>query len=490
MGKVTGFIEYSRELPPSRPVDERLHDYRDVHQPFERRKLTNQAARCMDCGVPFCQAGCPLGNIIPDWNDLVYHGKWREAYERLRATNNFPEFTGRICPAPCESACVLGLIDAPVTIEQIEQEIIEEAWRRGWVQPRPPAVRTGRRVAVIGSGPAGLACADQLNHAGHQVTVFERTSRVGGLLRYGIPDFKLEKYVVERRVNLMREEGVEFVVNADVGGALPLSTLDEFDAVAICIGATKPRDLPIPGRDLAGIHYAWDYLWQQNRRVAGDDLDADGVVPILATGKHVVVIGGGDTGSDCVGTANRQGARSVTQFELLPTPPEHRPPHQPWPFMPMLFSTTSSHEEGAERHWSILSEEFVGDGGTVSALRSTGAQFVPGEDGRPKLERIPGTSREWKADLVLLAIGYEGPEKTGLVDGLGLQLDGRGNVATNDEYMSSVPGVFAAGDARRGQSLVVWAISEGREAARGVDQFLTGRSELPTRGEGILPRVA
>lgn len=490
MGKVTGFIEYPRELPPRRPVADRLRDYREVYQPFEQRKLTNQAARCMDCGVPFCQAGCPLGNIIPDWNDLVYHGKWREAYERLRATNNFPEFTGRICPAPCESACVLGLVDAPVTIEQIEQEIIEEAWRQGWVRPQPPAVRTGRRVAVIGSGPAGLACADQLNQAGHSVTVFERTSRIGGLLRYGIPDFKLEKRVVDRRVDLMREEGIEFVVNAEVGKSVPLSSLDDFDVVAICIGATKPRDLIIPGRDLAGIHFAWDYLWQQNRRVAGDDLEAEGVEPIDAHDKHVIVIGGGDTGSDCVGTANRQGARSVTQFELLPTPPRQRPAHQPWPFMPMLFSTTSSHEEGGERHWSILSEEFVGREGSVAGLRTTEARFVPGEDGRQTLQKTPDTTREWRADLVLLAIGYEGPERSGLIEGLGLQLDSRGNVATNDNYMSSVPGVFAAGDARRGQSLVVWAISEGREAARGVDQYLTGITELPTRGEGVLPRVA
>jgi glutamate synthase (NADPH) small chain len=356
MANPTGFLEYGRELPTRRPVEERLRDYRDVYLPFEGDRLQKQASRCMDCGVPFCQSGCPLGNIIPDWNDLVYRDRWKEAFERLRATNNFPEFTGRICPAPCESACVLGLVDDPVTIERIEQEIIEEAWRSGWVQPRVPPTRSGKHVAVIGSGPAGLAAADQLNQAGHLVTVFERHSRIGGLLRYGIPDFKLEKWVLDRRLDLMEAEGIHFQTDVDVGNNYSVDELEAFDAVVLCGGATKPRDLPVPGRELGGIHFAWDYLWQQNRLVAGDDLEAEGIERIDAGGKRVIVIGGGDTGSDCVGTANRQGALSVTQFEVLPTPPSERPAHQPWPLMPMLLTTTSSHEEGAERYWSVLTE--------------------------------------------------------------------------------------------------------------------------------------
>jgi glutamate synthase (NADPH) small chain len=486
MAKHTGFIEYRRELPRRRAVHDRLRDYNEVYEPFAVGKLKQQAARCMDCGVPFCQAGCPLGNIIPEWNDLVYKNRWREAFDRLRATNNFPEFTGRICPAPCESACVLGYVDAPVTIEQIEQEIIEHAWRSGWVQPRPPIVRTGKHVAVVGSGPAGLAAADQLNQAGHLVTVFERHDRIGGLLRYGIPDFKLEKRVLDRRLDLMFAEGILFETGVEVGVNYDPSRLDAFDAVVLCTGATKPRDLPIPGRNLDGVHFAWDYLAQQNRRVAGDNT-ADIGRKISAAGKHVIVIGGGDTGSDCVGTAHRQGAKSVTQFELLPTPPSDRPHHEPWPFYPMILRQSTSHEEGGSRHWSILTQEFVGDR-QLRGLRTVGARFDDAGAGRATLHQIPNTEREWRADLVFIAIGYAGPEPDGVVSELDLDLDDRGNVRCDTSYMTTRPGVFSAGDMRRGQSLVVWAISEGREVARSVDTYLMGRSNLPTKGEGDLPR--
>ena len=489
MGKPTGFIEYQRELPQRRPAEERVLDYHEVYQPFSEEKLTTQAARCMDCGVPFCQSGCPLGNMIPDWNDLVYRGRWREAYDRLRATNNFPEFTGRICPAPCESACVLGLVDLPVTIEQVEQEIVERAYREGWVQPEPPKRRTGKQVAVIGSGPAGLACADQLNRAGHRVTVLERDDRIGGLLRYGIPDFKLEKWIVDRRIKLMEAEGVQFLTKADVGGNYAVGKLKDFNAVVLCAGATQARDLPIPGRDLDGIHFAWDYLWQQNKRVSGDDLAYENIAPIDAGGKHVIVIGGGDTGSDCVGTANRQGAASVTQFELFPTPPGERPLHQPWPYYPMILRTSSSHEEGADRHWSISTKAFEGSKGHVEQLRTVQVEVKTNGSGRPGFVEVPGTETVWPADLVLLAIGYTGPETNGMIDQLGLELDRRGNLLTDGNYQTSRPGIFAAGDARRGQSLVVWAISEGREAARAVDAHLSGFIALPTKGEGDLPRV-
>ncbi len=409
MGKSTGFIEYQRETATRRPVEERVQDYREVVQLLPEEALQQQAARCMDCGVPFCQSGCPLGNVIPDWNDLVYRGRWREAYDRLRATNNFPEFTGRICPAPCESACVLGLVDEPVTIEWIEQTIIEHAFREGWVKPEPPKHRTGKHVAVVGSGPAGLACAAHLHNAGHRVTVLERDDRIGGLLRYGIPDFKLEKWVVERRVALMQAEGVHFLTKAHVGNNYPVARLRDFDAVVLCAGATRPRDLPIPGRDLDGVHFAWEYLWQQNKRVARDDLARENVRPIHAEGKHVIVLGGGDTGSDCVGTANRQGAASITQFELLPTPPDERPAHQPWPYYPMILRTTSSHEEGTDRHWRILTKEFVGSNGRVEALRTVQVEFNTNGNGRPGFMEVPGTEKTWPADLVALAIGYTGP---------------------------------------------------------------------------------
>lgn len=483
MAKPTGFLDYKRALPLRRPVAERVQDYREMYQVFPDEVIHQQAARCMDCGIPFCQSGCPLGNIIPDWNDLVYRGNWREAFERLRSTNNFPEFTGRLCPAPCESACVLGLVEDPVTIEQIEKEIIERAYREGWVQPRPPKYRTGKQVAVVGSGPSGLACADQLNRAGHQVTVFERHDRIGGLLRYGIPDFKLEKSVLDRRLAILEAEGIRFRTNAHVGDNVDVDKLAAFDAIVLCCGATQPRDLPIPGRDLDGVHFAWDYLTRQNKTVAGDDLKAEGWSTINAKGKHVIVIGGGDTGSDCVGTANRQGAASITQFELLPMPSEERPTSDPWPYYPMILRTSSSHEEGAERHWSLLTKSFEGKK-RIKQLHTVEVAF---EEGR--LIEQPGTGKQWKADLVLLAIGYTGPEQSGLLQQLGVALGSRGNVEAAADYQTSIPGVFAAGDARRGQSLIVWAISEGREAARSVDQYLTGFISLPTKGAGDLVRA-
>ena len=481
------FLTIPRELPEKRPVEERVQDYQDVYRPFPEEKLRGQASRCMDCGVPFCQSGCPLGNIIPEWNALVSKAQWHEAFQTLRATNNFPEFTGRICPAPCESACVLGIIEEPVTIEQIEQEIAEYAYGQGWVEPKPPQHRTGKKVAVVGSGPAGLACADQLNQAGHHVTVLERDDRVGGLLRYGIPDFKLEKWVLDRRIGIMEEEGVVFETGVHVGKDYSVEKLEAFDAVVLCGGATKPRALPIPGHGLGGIHFAWDYLWQQNKEVAGDDLDQHGIPRISAAGKHVIVIGGGDTGSDCVGTANRQGAASVTQFELLPMPSEERPAHQPWPYMPMVLKATTSHEEGARRHWATMTKAFFGSDVRVEQLQTVNVEMR--QNGRTSFEEVENSEQTWPADLVLLAIGYVGPEQEGIVEQLGLELTDRGNVAADERYMTSRKGVFAAGDARRGQSLVVWAISEGREAARGVDAYLMERTALPTKGEGDLPRV-
>jgi glutamate synthase (NADPH/NADH) small chain len=484
MGKTTGFKEYERESPGKRPVEERVRDNNRVYQNFSEEQATEQAARCMDCGVPTCQSGCPVGNVIPDWNDLVYEGDWREAYERLRATNNFPEFTGRLCPAPCESACVLDLVEQPVTIEQIEQEIIERAFAEGWVHRKTPKERTGKRVAVVGSGPAGLAAADQLNTAGHRVTVFERDDRLGGLLRYGIPDFKMEKWVIDRRIGVMREKGICFETGVDVGADYAVDDLRrDFNAVVLCNGATEPRDLPVPGHDLEGVHFAWDYLHRHNKRVAGDDLASEQFDDISAEGKHVIVIGGGDTGSDCVGTTNRQQPASVTQFELMPTPPDERPPDQPWPYMPMVLKTTSSHEEGVDRQWSILTKEFLGSNGRVEKLRTV--EVEPSEDGQG-FDEIEGTERTWPADLVVIAIGYAGPEQEGIVDQMGVELDERCTIDTGDDFMTSVEGVFAAGDAQRGQSLIVWAISEGREAARDVDRYLTGSTRLPTKGEGDL----
>jgi glutamate synthase (NADPH) small chain len=489
MGKPTGFKEYPRKLPKRRPVAERIGDFKEIYRPFPRRELKRQAARCMDCGVPTCIAGCPLGNLIPEWNDAVYRGLWQEAVDRLHATNNFPEFTGRLCPAPCEEACVLAINAPAVTIEQIEKEIIEHAFKQGWVRPAPPKRRTGKTVAVIGSGPSGLACAAQLNRAGHRVTVFERQDRIGGLLRYGIPDFKMDKAVLDRRLEIMAQEGVRFHTNTHVGVDMDAAALEAFDAVVLCTGATVPRDLPLPGRELRGIHFAMDFLALQNRIVAGDDLAAAGAARISATGKRVVVIGGGDTGSDCIGTCIRQKARSVTNFEATAQPPAGRPSHQPWPYYPARLRTSSSHEEGCERHWGILTKAFVGTGGHVEQLITVDIRMVPQPGGPPKIEELPNTTRQWAADLVLIAIGYSGPQPGTVAARLGLAIDGRGVIAANDQYMTGKPGIFAAGDARRGQSLIVWAISEGREAARAVDLYLMGATRLPAKGCCDLPLI-
>ncbi len=499
MGKPTGFMEFQRKVPDKLPPEERKRNYREFEIPLPVEQLREQGARCMDCGLPFCHNGCPLGNIIPDFNDLVYHEDWAEAIRRLHATNNFPEFTGRVCPAPCEEACVLGIIEPPVTIKNIENAIIERAFNEGWVKPEPPTRRTGKTVAVIGSGPAGLAVAHQLNRAGHMVTVFERADRIGGLLRYGIPDFKLEKWIIDRRLKLMEEEGIVFKTGVNVGvdlGGKQMRSI--FDVIVLAIGATRPRDLPVEGRDLQGIHFAMEYLPQQNRRVAGDAQAwptqhwwfGNRGQDILATDKHVIVIGGGDTGSDCVGTANRQGAKSVTQFELLPQPPQGRPDQQPWPYYPMKLRTSSSHEEGCQRYWSISTKRFIGRDGQVTALETMEVEWLPGpNNGRLEMHEKSGTLRRWPADLVLLAMGFTGPEPGGIVEQLALNLDPRGNILADEHsYMTNVPGVFACGDARRGQSLVVWAISEGRETARAVDLYLMGRTSLPTKGEGDLPR--
>ena len=469
MGKVTGFMEYRRELPSRRPVTERVNDWFEIYREFPEQKVQAQGARCMDCGVPFCHNGCPLNNIIPDWNDLAYKGRWEEAIRRLHATNNFPEFTGRICPAPCEASCVLGINEPPVTIRQIEKSVIEHAWSAGWIRPEPPPEESGQRVAVIGSGPAGLAAAQQLRRAGHQVTVYEKNERAGGLLRFGIPNFKLEKHVVERRLQQMAEEGIEFVTNAHVGVNVSVADLRRnHDALLLAGGAEQPRDLPVPGRELKGIHYAVDFLSQQNRRCEG--IDPGSGEPILATGKRVVIIGGGDTGADCLGTSHRQHPKSVHQFELLPMPPEERSPKTPWPLWPMQLRTESSHEEGGIREWSVSTTAFQGnEAGQVTGL--AGIRVGP----PPKFEPVPGSEFYLECDLVLLAMGFVGPVRSGLLAQLGVKIDQRGNVATDENYMSSVPGVFAAGDMRRGQSLVVWAIQEGRNAARGVDAYLRAR---------------
>jgi len=470
VGKITGFKEYAREIPARRPVAERVGDFLEVYQPFPEEKVRTQGARCMDCGVPFCHTGCPLNNLIPDWNDLVYRGRWREAIRVLHATNNFPEMTGRICPAPCEAACVLGINEPPVAIKQIEKTIVDHAFREGWIHPEPPAMLTGKRVAVIGSGPAGLAAAQQLRRAGHDVTVFEKSDRVGGLLRYGIPDFKMEKRVLDLRLEQMTEEGVKFQVNAHVGRHVPVEDLRrEFDALMLAGGAESPRDLRVPGRELKGIHFAMEFLPQQNRRVAGDAVSEG----ILATGKHVLIIGGGDTGADCLGTTHRQKPESVQQFEIMPMPPEERSPSTPWPLWPLQLRTESSHEEGGIRNWAVATTKFSGDErGQVRQLHAV--RVGPA----PKFEPIPGTEFTLEADLVLLAMGFVGPVKAGLIEQLGVGLDERGNVATDANYMTSVPGVFAGGDMRRGQSLVVWAIAEGRRAARAIDLFLMGSTTL------------
>jgi glutamate synthase (NADPH/NADH) small chain len=471
MGKVTGFMEFQREVASRRPVEERVNDWFEIYQPFSYDKVRTQGARCMDCGVPFCHTGCPLNNIIPDWNDLAFRDRWKDAIRTLHSTNNFPEFTGRVCPAPCESACVLGINEPPVAIKLIERSIIDYAFEQGWIKPEPPEVRTGKRVAIVGSGPAGLAAAQQLNRAGHTVVVYEKADRVGGLLRYGIPDFKMEKHHIDRRTQQMEAEGVEFVVNATVGGNVLVEDLKaKFDAILVAGGAEASRDLPVPGRNLNGIHYAMEFLPQQNHKVAGDAVENQ----IMATDKHVIIIGGGDTGADCLGTSHRHKCASVHQFELMPQPPAERSTTTPWPLWPVMLRTESAHEEGGIREFAISTKEFVDDGnGNVKALKTV--RVGP----PPTFTPIPGTEQEFKADLVLLAMGFTGPVKNGLLTDLGVELDNRGNVKTDDHYMSSVSGVFAAGDMRRGQSLVVWAIAEGRKAARGVDTFLMGDSKLP-----------
>jgi glutamate synthase (NADPH) small chain len=484
MGQVDGFMKYNRENPKSRDPKERLKDYKEVYTPLDKEKVKSNAARCMDCGVPFCHNGCPLGNNIPDFNDAVYNGQWEEAIKILSSTNNFPEFTGRICPAPCEASCVLSINNNPVTIEYIEKTIAEQAFEKGYIKATPPKTRTGKRVAVVGSGPAGLAAAAQLNKAGHWVTVFERSDRIGGLLRYGIPDFKLEKNVVDRRIRLMEQEGIIFRTNAHVGVNISAQHLQkEFDAVVMCGGASAPRDLPIPGRNLKGVHFAMDFLPQQNKRVAGDRIFSG---DILASGKNVLVIGGGDTGSDCVGTSNRQGAKSVTQIELLAKPPLQRSENNPWPLWPMVLMTSSSHEEGVNRQWAILTKEFLGDNnGRLTGLKIVEIKWGLNAQGRMGFEEIPGTERVIPCELALLAIGFVGAEKGGMVEELKLEIDERGNIKSQN-YMTSQEGIFAAGDVRRGQSLVVWAISEGREAARAVDVWLMGSSNLEAKDESFV----
>jgi glutamate synthase (NADPH) small chain len=479
MGKVTGFLEYQRLAEAAEDKSERVKHYREFVLHLTDQEAGQQGARCMDCGIPFCMTGCPVNNIIPEWNDLVYRQNWKQAIDVLHSTNNFPEFTGRICPAPCEAACTLNINNDPVGIKSIEHAIIDKAWEEGWVVPVPPVRKTGKKVAVVGSGPAGLACAQQLARAGHAVTLIEKNDRIGGLLRYGIPDFKMEKHLIDLRMEQMRAEGVEFRTNQHVGGNGPNGVpanvlLDEFDAVVLSGGAEQPRDLPVPGRDLNGVHFAMEFLPQQNRVVAGDKVPGQ----ILATGKHVVVIGGGDTGSDCVGTSNRHGASSVTQFELLAQPPEQENKPLVWPYWPLKLRSSSSHEEGCERDWSVATKAFIGEHGKVKALK---AVRVAWKDG--KMSEVPGSEFEMKADLVLLAMGFLGPVQGGLLEQFGVEKDPRSNVKADTEgtraYATSVPKVFAAGDMRRGQSLVVWAIREGRQCARSVDEFLMGSSDLP-----------
>lgn len=498
MGKPTGFIEFQRELPGKKPVEERRKNYKEFIGRYSDEKLNQQAARCMDCGVPFCHHGCPLGNIIPEFNDAVYRKDWKEAYDILNSTNNFPEFTGRICPAPCESSCVLGINAPAVAIEEIEKHIIEIAFEKGFVKSRKPNLRSGKKVAIVGSGPAGLAAAAQLNYAGHLVTVYERDDAPGGLLRYGIPDFKLERWIIDRRIALMEEEGVTFKCLANVGVNISINDLlREFDAVVLAGGSTVPRDLSIPGRELNGIHFAMDFLKQNNKRVAGKDPFANPHIEsnilneeVIATGKNVVVIGGGDTGSDCVGTSNRQDAKSVTQFELLPKPPADRTLFMPWPTYPILLKTSTSHEEGCERQWAVATKEFIGDEkGNLKALKLVDLEWKITEDGMPaRFVEVKDSEREIPCELALLAMGFVHPQHAGFINELGVELDSKGNVkASEKNYQTNVPKVFAAGDMRRGQSLVVWAISEGRECARQADEFLSnGYSALEAKDSAVL----
>jgi glutamate synthase (NADPH) small chain len=477
MGKITGFLELERIQEAMEPARERVRHYREFILTLRDDEAAKQGARCMDCGIPFCQSGCPVNNIIPDWNDLVYRHQWKQALDVLHATNNFPEFTGRVCPAPCEAACTLNINNDPVGIKSIEHFIIDKGWEEGWVVPLPPSKKTGKRVAVIGSGPAGMACAQQLARAGHDVALFEKADRIGGLLRYGIPDFKMEKDLIDRRMAQMEAEGVQFRPNVQVGRDVSAESIGaEFDAVVLSGGAEQPRELPVPGRDLAGIHFAMEFLPQQNKVVAGDKVDGQ----IMATGKHVVIIGGGDTGSDCVGTSNRQGALSIMNFELLPEPPEQENKAMTWPYWPIKLRTSSSHEEGCSRDWAVATKRFEGRDGNVEKLIASRVEWQKDERGAMKMVEVPGSEFEIKADLVLLAMGFTGPSSTGLLEQFGVERDARSNVKANtDDYRTSVPKVFAAGDMRRGQSLIVWAIREGRQCARSVDEFLMGESALP-----------
>lgn len=485
MGKITGFIEFDRVDEKNKAVKDRLKNYKEFTVKLPEDELQKQGSRCMDCGIPFCHSGCPLGNLIPDFNDLVYRGEWKKALEILHSTNNFPEFTGRLCPAPCEKACVLGLIEDPVSIENIEKNIVEKGFEEGWIVAKPPQERTGKTVAVVGSGPAGLAAAQQLNRAGHLVTVFERDDEIGGLLRYGIPNFKMEKEIIDRRVAVLKEEGISFICDANIGENYPIEKLDEFDAIVLCGGATKRRSLPTKGIDAKGVVQAMDFLTQQTKSLFGSKFEGE---MISAKGKDVIVIGGGDTGSDCVGTSNRQGAKSVTNFEIMPKPPLSRSDATPWPFWPLQLKTSSSHEEGCERNWLINTKEFItNDKNELIALKTVEVDWkvIPGQ--RPQLIEKQGTEKTWPCDLVLLALGFTGPENT-LSDQLGLELDERTNYKAKN-YQTNVPHIFTAGDMRRGQSLIVWAINEGREAAREVDIFLMGTSNLPIKGQGDLPGV-
>ena len=478
MGKLKGFLEIDRQGAPRRPTAERLNDWNEVYLPYADADLQAQGARCMDCGIPFCHQGCPLGNLIPDWNDLVYRDKWRDAIDRLHKTNNFPEWTGRLCPAPCEGSCVLAIDDDAVTIKEIELATVEHAFEEGWIAPQPPAIRTGKTVAVVGSGPAGLAAADQLNRAGHTVAVFEKSDRIGGLLRYGIPEFKMEKRFVNRRLDIMEAEGVLFRTGVNVGVDVSATELrDTHDAMLLAGGAGWPRDLNVPGRELRGIHFAMEYLTQQNHRNEGDIVpDAEA---ITAAGKRVIIIGGGDTGADCLGTVHRQGAASVSQFELLPRPPDERAPDNPWPLWPNIFRVSAAHEEGGDRVYSVSTERFSGTGdGRVAKLHGKQVEMVRA-DGRLSFQPVPGTEFEQEVDLVLLAMGFLGPERPGMLEELDVRLTGRGNVWRDENWMTSVPSVFTAGDMQRGQSLIVWAIAEGRSAARGIDAWLIGSSSLP-----------
>ncbi|TDU43460.1 glutamate synthase (NADH) small subunit [Gelidibacter sediminis] len=488
MGKITGFLEYERVDEPYLAVAERLENYKEFTIPLEEKKVKEQGARCMDCGIPFCHSGCPLGNLIPDFNDKVYKGRWKEAAQILHSTNNFPEFTGRLCPAPCEEACVLGINEDPVSIENIEKNIVEKAFEEGWITARPPKSRTDKKVAIIGSGPAGLAAAQQLNRAGHTVTVFERDAKVGGLLRYGIPDFKLEKSIIDRRIAILEEEGITFNTNAHVGQNISIETIKaDFDAVVLCGGATERRGIPIKGNHLKGVHQAMDFLKLNNQFV--DGLISEDAI-LSAKDKNVIVIGGGDTGSDCIGTSNRHGAKSVTNFEILSKPSVGRPAHQPWPYWPMRLKTTSSHQEGVERFFSVSTKEFLGDkNGNLSGLKTVEVEWIFNEGQRPELRELPNTEKQWECDMVLLALGFIGSEKT-LAEQFGLEMDFRTNIkAATTDYATNVPGIFSAGDMRRGQSLIVWAISEGRQAAHHVDKYLMGSSNLPLKDDNDLPRI-